>query len=108
MEEKKKKLTGQQGELMRALDITIDDLLANDEGYITGNQQETVLKRQSYQWRQYKVLAVVFPLFALLFAGIAFSGIDELIPLLLFSLAFLVPGILFWCLCPLSERQAQK
>ena len=60
MEQKKKKLTGQQGELMRALDITPDDLIANDDGYVSERQQERVLKRQAYQWQQFKVMTVVF------------------------------------------------
>jgi len=57
MQEKKKKLTGQQGELMRALDITMDDLIANDEGIITPQQQETTLKKQAYLWLKYDVSA---------------------------------------------------
>lgn len=71
MENKKKKLTGQQGELMRALDITHDDLLANDNGVISPAQKETLAKRQNYQWKQYNVVGIVMMLFAFIVPTIA-------------------------------------
>ena len=60
MSEKKKKLTGKQGELMRALDITPDDLEANDAGYITDNQRETVARRQRYERIPFIALMIVY------------------------------------------------
>lgn len=93
MQEKKKKLTGQQGELMRALDITMDDLIANDEGYITEEHQESILKGQDYQYQQYNILAGVFTFMSVVFAGIASANTDKLLPLLFMGLFFLVVGL---------------
>ncbi|GAB5492572.1 MAG: hypothetical protein Phog2KO_27870 [Phototrophicaceae bacterium] len=69
MDYKKKKITGQQGELMRALEISVDDLIANHEGYITEAQRVSLPKRQGYLWRPYRVtcggcafLGLIFPI----------------------------------------------
>ncbi|MGB7340700.1 MAG: hypothetical protein WBC91_17510 [Phototrophicaceae bacterium] len=72
MEHKKKKLTGQQGELMRALDITHDDLRANDNGVISPEQRESLVKRQNYQWKEYNVIGIAMTLFGLIVPTIAF------------------------------------
>ncbi|GAB5492573.1 MAG: hypothetical protein Phog2KO_27880 [Phototrophicaceae bacterium] len=89
MEEKKKKLTGQQGELMRALEISVDDLMANDEGYITEAQRESLPKRQGYQLLPYKIMGGAFAGFALIFP-VLFMLIDDAPPEMLFmSLFFL-------------------
>lgn len=93
MEEKKKKLTGQQGELMRALDISMDDLIANDEGYITESHRASVIKGQGYQWQQYTILSAVFTSMSVIFAGIASANPDKLLPLLFMGLFFLVVGL---------------
>lgn len=95
MEQKKKKLTGQQGELMRALDISAEDLLANDEGYITDEQRESVPKRQSYAFTQYKVLAGVFSSIALIFPVIVFLADDVPAEILFISLFFLAMATFF-------------
>ena len=49
-EPKKKKLRGAAGELMRALQITPDDIEANEQGYITDHQRETLITRESQQF----------------------------------------------------------
>lgn len=74
MDEKKKKVSGQQGELMRTLDISIEDIEANNEGYITEEQQASVLKRQGYRWRQHVILTIVFTLFGTLLPGIILAA----------------------------------
>jgi len=90
VEEKKKKLSGQQGELMRVLDIVPDDLIANDEGYISERQQESVLKRQAYQWQGFFVVSILLGLFGLLFGGFAAFNTDKLLPLLAMTGFFLL------------------
>lgn len=93
MQEKKKKLTGQQGELMRSLGISMDDLIANDEGYITEEHQESVLKGQGYQLQQYAILSGIFTLMSVIFSGIALANPDKLLPLLFMGLFFLTVGL---------------
>lgn len=93
MSEKKKKLTGKQGELMRALDITPDDLEANDAGYITDNQRETVVKRQRYERMPFFALWIVFSLMPLFFLGIGLAtGSDDMQVLLILSAFFFAIG----------------
>ena len=69
---KKKKYTGQQGELMRALNIDSDDIRANDAGYVSDNQRVTVVKRQRYEILPFTIIALVFGLLPVLFAVITY------------------------------------
>ncbi len=101
MEEKKKKLTGEQGELMRAFNISVDDLIANDGGYITDEQCENVPQRQAYQWKEYRNIALVLLLFNLAVPIITFFNFEEaplvalLISIFLLSLASIFGTISF-------------
>ncbi|MGB7340699.1 MAG: hypothetical protein WBC91_17505, partial [Phototrophicaceae bacterium] len=112
MEHKKKKLTGQQGELMRVLDITHDDLHANDNGTITPAQQASVLKRQGYQLKTPTIFATVFAMLGILMTlGIFFeqraegdvSVIGVIAVLSFFLAAAAIPALFaFW------KRQSLK
>lgn len=108
MENKKKKLTGQQGELMRALDISVDDLIANDDGYISDAQRESVPKRQSYQWLQYKILVGAFSSIALIFPILVFL-LDDIEPaILLLSLFFISLATFFGSVGIYQYRRLKK
>lgn len=71
-EDKKKKKTGQQAELMRVLDVTPDDLMANDQGIITEAQRQTFVANQQYRWKQSQQVLIPFSLAALVMIVFSF------------------------------------
>lgn len=89
MSEKKKKFGGHHGELMRVLEITPDDIEANDAGYISQHQREMIVQRESIQRRQYFVGAIVVAAVAVFLMGLSIPEPEDI--RLLFSLA----GLLF-------------
>ncbi|MCA9911934.1 MAG: hypothetical protein KC496_01235 [Anaerolineae bacterium] len=100
-EPKKKKLTGQQAELMRALDITPEDIEANDAGYITEHQRNTVMKRQWYRWWPFLIPTGIFTLMPMFFMVIAATEAEAVLPLVLTSIGFWITaaafgGTLWW------------
>jgi len=88
-EPKKKKFGGQQAELMRALDITPEDLEANDAGIITENQRETIVRRQMYRWWPFLIPAGIFLFMPLIYLVIAVAEPETVLPMLLTALGFL-------------------
>lgn len=100
-EPKKKKLTGQQAELMRALDIMPEDIEANDAGYITDHQRNTVMKRQWYRWWPFLIPAGIFLVLPIIYLIIGLSEPDAALPMFLTSLGFLggavgFGGVVWW------------
>lgn len=87
-EPKKKKLTGQQAELMRALDITPEDIEANDAGYITEHQRKTIVGRQMYRWLPFLIPAGIFLLMPPIYLFIILAEPEAAVPLLFTSLGF--------------------
>ena len=90
MEEKKKKLTGQQGELMRALEISVDDLIANDEGYITEAQRTSLPKREAYQWiGQLIISSIIGSVLLFILLPMILTAMREIHPATLSNVTFL-------------------
>lgn len=87
-EVKKKKVGGQEAELMRALDMTPEDLEANDTGYITEHQRETVVRRQMYRWWPFLIPAGIFMFIPLIYLVIAAAEPEAALPMLFTSLGF--------------------
>lgn len=94
-EPKKKKLTGQQAELMRALDIAPEDVEANDAGYITEHQRSKVMRGQWYRWWPYLIPTVMFTVMPILFLVIAAAEAEAAFPMTLLSLIFLATAAAF-------------
>ena len=100
MSEKKKKYGGQHGELMRVLDITPEDIAANDAGYISEHQREVVNQREGHQRRQYILAGIVMALIAVVFMGVSLIDPDDvqvwiLLSSLMLSLSLFLGGFGF-------------
>ncbi len=100
-EPKKKKLTGQQAELMRALDITPEDIDANDAGYISDHQRATVVRRQWYRWWPFLIPTAIFAVMPIIFMVIAATEAEAMLPMVFTSLGFWIAaagfgGAIWW------------
>ena len=97
-EPKKKKLRGAEGELLRALQISPDDVQANDQGYITDHQRETLITREHKQFAPLYVPTLIgffvflFMLMLSTFAPIAPEDMEAF--LFLTGSAGLISGVL--------------
>lgn len=90
--------------LLRALGITEDDILANQDGFITKHQQTAILNSQRYRWAIRRNLWA-FVLLGVLFVGVGLTNRDFLLGGVFMCLIFLSLAAIIYAITWLQERR---